>query len=354
MLELRNINKDYKSFHLKDISFSVNKGEYYVLLGKSGAGKSIILEIIAGLVEQDNGCIFWNNKDISNEKIQKRKFGLVFQDYAVFPHKNVFSNIAYPLKSKNISKSEINDIVSNLADELEIPHLLERNTQTLSGGELQRVALARTLAAEPEILLLDEPLASLDIQLKSGIRRVLRNINKKGKTIIHVTHDYEEALALADKIGIINDGELIQEGTPKEVFKNPKSSFVANFTGIKNFFRVKVEKVENKKYKLAVSNKNSDLKFKILHDSKAKEGTIVFRSEDVFLSPEKPDTSAQNNFKGTISEIIPSISGYEIAVNIGLEISLKITESSFLKYNLEEGKDVWISFKASAVKFVEY
>ncbi len=354
MLELKNICKDYKGFNLKDISFCINEGEYYVLLGRSGSGKSVILEIIAGLIQQDKGSILWKNKDISNEKIQKRKFGLVFQDFAVFPHKNVFSNIAYPLKNKGFTKPEINDTVKKLANEMEILHLLDRNTQTLSGGELQRVALARTLAAEPEILLLDEPLASLDIQLKSEIRKVLRNINKRGKTIIHVTHDYEEALTLSDKIGIIKNGRLIQEGTPYEVFKNPKSKFVANFTGIKNFFKVNIECVENRNYKLAISVKNPDIKFKILLNNKSDKGTVVFRSEDVFISLQKPDTSAQNNFKGIIEEIVRSIDGYEIIANIGLDVSIKITESSFIKYSLKEGKEIWISFKASALKFVEY
>jgi len=142
------------------------KGDYYIILGHSGAGKTVILEIIAGLITPDSGKVFYYEDDITFRKIQKRKFGLVFQDHAIFPHLSVKENIAYPLKNKKLSKSIINKKVNELADNFEISHLLNRRTTNLSGGELQRIALARTLALEPDILLLDEPLSSLDIQLK--------------------------------------------------------------------------------------------------------------------------------------------------------------------------------------------
>ncbi|RLD63190.1 MAG: ABC transporter ATP-binding protein, partial [Bacteroidetes bacterium] len=202
MLKVKNISKKLDDFNIKDISFSVNKGDYFIILGVSGAGKSVILEMIAGLMQPNSGTIYLNNKNITNEKIQKRKLGLVFQDYAVFPHLSVKENISYPLKNRGLEKKEIQNRLNQLAEEMSISHLLNRKPTTLSGGELQRVALARTLALNPECLLLDEPLSSLDIQLKNDLRGLLRKINKKGQTIIHVTHDYEEAIFLANKVAV--------------------------------------------------------------------------------------------------------------------------------------------------------
>ncbi|MDA3779865.1 MAG: ATP-binding cassette domain-containing protein, partial [Bacteroidales bacterium] len=241
MLEISRLNLHFKEFEITDINFSVGKGDYFILLGKSGAGKTLILEMIAGLLSPKSGKIFLNNKDITFEKIQSRKVGLVFQDYAIFPHLSVFENIAYPLKPKKISKKERAKLVINCANDLNINHLLKRSPKTLSGGELQRVALARTLILKPDLLLLDEPLSSLDIQLRKELRSLLRKLNKNGQTIIHVTHDYEDAVSLANKIAVMHDGTIVQHGTPKDIFQNPKSEFVAEFTGTKNFFKARIE-----------------------------------------------------------------------------------------------------------------
>ncbi len=174
MLKLKDISIKLGEFQLKNINLELNKGDYYVLLGKSGVGKTVLLEIIAGLIKPDSGKVFQNNLDITREKIQKRKVGIVFQDYSIFPHLTVKQNIAYPLKRKKISNSDKNELINKYASLASIKHLLDRNTQNLSGGELQRVALARMLVSNPNCLLLDEPLASLDIQLKGGLRNLLR------------------------------------------------------------------------------------------------------------------------------------------------------------------------------------
>jgi molybdopterin-binding protein len=343
MLEIKNISKNLEDFNLKNLNLSVNKGDYFVLLGISGAGKTILLEIIAGITSPDSGEIFLNKKNITKQKIQKRRIGLVFQDYAVFPHLNVKNNIAYPLKNEKLSAFEKNKQILKLAEEMNITHLLNRKTTTLSGGELQRVALARTLALKPKILLLDEPLASLDIQLKNELRSLLRNINKKGQTIIHVTHDYQEVISLANKIAIINNGSIEQTGTPNEIFQHPKSQFIANFTGIKNFFKAEL------KNKQAIIN--NSIAFTLLTDKTKGKGNVLIKSQDIIISENKVESSACNNFKGIITDIIPAPLGIEIFTDIGIQLVALITTQSLKKLNLYKGKNIWISFKASCVKF---
>lgn len=235
MLTLNKINKKAGTFALHDISLEVDKGDYFILAGESGAGKTMILEIICGLVKPDSGEVIINGTDMANIPVQNRKTGLVYQDRTLFPHLNVFENIAYPLKCKKLSKKEIDNKVNELAKDTEITHLLKRKTIKLSGGEAQRVAIARTLATEPEILLLDEPLSFLDMRLKNEITRLLKEISLKGQTIIHVTHDFNEVLTLANKIAIIENGRVIQSGTLNEVTDRPASEFVAGFVGVKRF-----------------------------------------------------------------------------------------------------------------------
>lgn len=342
MLVLNKIEKKYINFHLKDISLSVEKGDYFVLLGESGAGKSIILEIIAGLIKSDKGSIVLNGKDITNLKIQKRKIGLLFQDYAVFPHMKVKDNIAYSVK-KHKSASDVERVVKELATKVSIDHLLNRRPETLSGGELQRVALARTLAFEPDLLLLDEPLSSLDIHLRDELRSLLRNLNKEGISIIHVTHDYEEAISLATKVGIINDGRIIQTGTPKEVFHNPQSKFVALLTGIKNFYNAEIIN-ENK---VLLEGKTE---ITILPTTKRGKACLYFRAEDVVLSLSKLESSLANQLSGNIIDIIPSTNGVEIVVDVGIKVVVLISRLSCESMGIDVGKQIWLGIKASALK----
>ncbi|MCF6184663.1 MAG: ATP-binding cassette domain-containing protein [Bacteroidales bacterium] len=346
MLELKNIHIKFDDFSLKDFSLKVEKGDYYVILGESGAGKSVILELLSGLIKPNAGKIFFNKEDITNYSIQKRKIGIVFQDYAVFPHLNVFNNIAYPVRKKGFSKQEIKNKVLEKAKKTEILHLLHRKTPELSGGELQRVALARTLMTEPELLLLDEPLSALDVILRDNLRNLLRNLNKEGLTVIHITHDYEEALSLANKIAVINSGKLVQKGKPSDIFNHPKSEFVAAFTGIKNFYKAKY---------ISENEVLTDNKIIIRAQTHKKncEGYLMIPSGTVIISQNKQESSAVNNFKGKVESIIPSVHGQEILVDAGIKVSVRITNESFMKLELSEGKNIWISFKANSVKFIK-
>jgi ABC-type sugar transport system ATPase subunit len=350
MLKVNNLQIDLGNFKLQNILFEVKQGQYFMLLGESGAGKSVILECIAGLLLPNTGIIELNGKDITHFPIQKRKIGLVFQDFALFPHLTVEENISYPLKIQKKTRLQITEIINRLACEMNIEHLLKRKTTTLSGGEKQRVALARTLTLEPNILLLDEPLASIDISLKGELRSLLRRLNQNGQTIIHVTHDYEEAISLAQQIAIIHNGTILQTGSPKEVFTNPKNRFVANFGGIKNFYPAKLESNPDKETTKACVSKN--ISFQILTRHKSKKGFVLIGQKNILITnrPEQMDTL--NQFKGIIQEVIPARIGFELVVDTGIVFYVAVTTEAVQKYNYTQGQQVWLAFNPSAVRFI--
>ena len=349
MLTVDNISKKFSGFNLDKVSFNVEKGDYFILLGESGAGKSMLLEIIAGLVNPESGSIFLEGKDITRERIQDRKIGLVFQDYAIFPHLSVRENIAYSLHGTKLTHLQKKENVQSTAEQLGIADLLHRKPSTLSGGELQRVALARTMIQQPQLLLLDEPLASLDTLIKADLRSMLRKIHRNGQTILHVTHDYEEAISLGNKIAVIDNGKIIQEGTPEEVFRFPKSEFVAHFVGVKNFFKGKLTR-ENKSTYALIDNR---VRIRVETDEDAEEGYLAIRSEDIFLSKEMMQSSALNNFQGKVVEIIPASTGVEVILDIGLRIHALVTRESINTLGIKEGSELWIHFKATAVRFIK-
>ncbi len=351
MLLIDNISVRFDSFALEDISLRVKQEDYLALLGVSGAGKTVLLEVLAGLVKPAKGRILFNGADITREKIQKRRIGLVYQDLSLFPHLNVFKNLAYPLRNQGLSPQQVQERVGALAARTGADHILDRYPGTLSGGEAQRVALARTLAADPDILLLDEPLSNLDVQLKSGLRSVLRNIHQSGKAVIHVTHDFMEAATLAGKVAIIENGRLIQYGTPEEVFRHPKTEFVARFSGIKNLFACKVKPVADSPglYSGLVAGQ-----LEILYLGKDGEttGYLMIPQEDIIISEESIESSAVNRLQGMIREIYLSGSGMEVVVDAGTSFVVSVSRRSHENMHLKPGKKVWLTFKASAVRFI--
>jgi molybdate/tungstate transport system ATP-binding protein len=340
MLRLIDINRRLGDFALTDINLEVSIGQYYVLLGRSGAGKTQLLELIAGLEHPDTGRIFLDNEDITRKKIQDRKVGIVFQDFAVFPHMTVYGNIAYPLRVRKEDKNTIAEKVENAAIAMNIKHILDRSTEKLSGGELQRVALARTLITSPRLLLLDEPLSSLDTSLKDDLKRVLRNLNKEGQTIIHVTHDYGDAISLAKRVGVIHNGKIIQEGSVSEVFNNPVNRFVARYAGIRNFFRINVSSEDGLLFGVTEHNN----RFKLNRKYTGSNSLLLVRSDSVFIGNEEPSDTELNAFKGKITEIIPSEFGLEVTVDAGDLFYVSTHLSEMERLGITEGKDVWVSF----------
>jgi ABC-type Fe3+/spermidine/putrescine transport system ATPase subunit len=348
MLRLININRKLGDFALTDLNLEVSEGEYYVLLGRSGAGKTQLLELIAGLEHPDTGSIILDDEDITRQRIQDRKIGIVFQDYAVFPHMTVFGNIAYPLRARREDKKSISEKVVRAAAAMNIKHILERSTEKLSGGELQRVALARTLITSPRLLLLDEPLSSLDTSLKDDLKRLLRNINKAGQTIIHVTHDYGDAISLAKRVGVIHNGKIIQEGSVDEVFNNPSNRFVARYAGIRNFFRVEISG-EDGSLKGVTKQK---VEFKLNGENPGKDGLFMIKSDSIVLTNEMPVDSGLNRIRGKISEIIPSEFGMEVTIDAGDLFYVNVLSSELEKLSLVEEKEVWMSFSSKNIVII--
>lgn len=349
MLKINALRKTFPDFNLGPLQLEIPEGEYFVLLGPSGNGKSVLLELIAGMLRPDGGEIRLDGENITQEEMHKRKCGLLFQDYALFPNMTVFENIAYPLKNQRLTKVQIRNHVFNYAHEFEIESLLERPVDGLSGGEKQRVALARVLALQPKILMLDEPASSIDAGLKIKLHQYLRNINKQGLTILHVTHDYEEALALGQTIGIMHKGKIIQSGIPEEVFRHPANQFVAQLVGIKNFYRVQLKASESANTSIAVINEN--VSFSILYEAQTGTGYVFIESRNIILSNEAYQSSALNQFRGIVVQMIQQPNACEIELDIGVPVYARISSESLQKLGIKEGKKLWISFKASSCIF---
>jgi spermidine/putrescine ABC transporter ATP-binding subunit len=241
-LELQHV---YKSFDdqevIADLSLSVYKGELCCLLGPSGCGKTTTLKMIAGLLEPDAGAVILDGKDITHMPPQRRNVGLVFQNYALFPHMNVYDNVAYGLRRRKVPRDEIKTRVARVLELVQLGEYGQRRIHELSGGQQQRIALARSLVIEPKLLLLDEPLSNLDARLRADMRREIRHIQRTlGITAIHVTHDQEEAMSISDRIVLMNQGLIEQIGTPRDIYENPATKFVADFIGQVNFLRGRV------------------------------------------------------------------------------------------------------------------
>ncbi len=217
---------------VEDIDLTIRHGEFMALLGPSGSGKSTTLYLIAGIYKPTRGRILFDSEDVTNVPPKDRNIGLVFQNWALYPHMKVYENIAFPLRLKKLPENEIRKKVREVAEMLRIGHLLDRLPWQLSGGQQQRVAIARALVKEPRVLLLDEPLSNLDAVLRISVRAELKRLQRRlGITTIYVTHDQAEALAMADRIALINEGRLIQVGTPDEVYSRPATVFVGGFLG---------------------------------------------------------------------------------------------------------------------------
>ncbi len=225
----RRINQNWI---IRDLSFQVNKGECLALLGPSGCGKSSTLRLIAGLDSPNEGKVYINDQDVTDIPPVERRIGMVFQSYALFPHLSIFSNLALGLKVRGVSEKQQIERVSSILSVVQLEHLSNRLPSELSGGQRQRVALARALLRDPHVYLLDEPMSNLDAQLREELRPELRRLILKGsQPVLYVTHDQQEAMAMADRIAVLKNGELEQIGTPLELYKDPKSFFVASFIG---------------------------------------------------------------------------------------------------------------------------
>ncbi len=338
------LNKTVKSF--KDFTmtteFSVNNGELLTLLGPSGCGKTTTLQLIAGILKPDSGNIILNGKDITFLEPWKRDIGIVFQDYALFPHMNVAQNISYGLKRKKHDRTSIKKTVRDFLDLVRLAGYENRSIDSLSGGEKQRVALARALAPNPGLLLLDEPLSALDASMRKDLRREIRRIQKKlNITTVYVTHDQEEALTISDRILIMSNGRIEQEGTPCEIFNKPETEFSARFLGHSNLIKGEVVNIlENAGTDVLIRHGGI---FKTPFKAGLKKGDPVwlfFRSTNTLITSE--NTFDSNILEGRITcrEYYGTHILYEIE-NSGRIIKAEYKENPGKEHKeLEEGKSV--------------
>jgi len=276
---LENITKRFgKVTALDGVNLQIDDGEFIVLLGPSGSGKTTLMYLIAGIYRPTSGRILFDGKDVTNLSPKDRNVGLVFQNWALYPHMKVFENIAFPLTLKKIDKRTIQERVHQVASMLKIEALLERYPWQLSGGQQQRVAIARALVKQPQILLFDEPLSNLDALLRIGVRTELKRLQKNlSITSVYVTHDQAEALAIADRIAVINNGKLIQVGTPEEIYYQPKHTFVAGFVGNPP---ANLLTVESDGTRLTIDGKSLEAPIELLHRISNKRRFVLgFRPE---------------------------------------------------------------------------
>ncbi|MEM0214916.1 MAG: tungstate ABC transporter ATP-binding protein WtpC [Archaeoglobaceae archaeon] len=341
MLKVEDLSKSWKGFRLEKISFEVKKGEYFILLGPSGAGKTLLLETIAGIYKPDNGRVLLEGNEITHLPPEKRNIAYIPQNYGLFTHLNAYENIAYGLKLRKIGKDKIRREVEQIAETLEIKNLLNKNVKALSGGEQQRVAIARALVVKPKILLLDEPFSNLDANLKAKLMKEMKVWKKDFCfTAIHVTHSFEEAIILGDRAGIMINGKLEQVGEIKEVFSKPENERVAKFLGHENILEGEAEgnfvKVNGLKIEIPIKAYGK------LRITIPPEGILI--SKDRFVS------SARNNFKAKINgfEDLGAMVKLKLSIE-GIMLSAYLTKASFIEMGLSEGEEVYVSFKATSV-----
>ena len=347
MLSIRDLSKKWADFSLMNINLDVKEREYFTVLGPTGAGKTLMLELIAGFHHPDLGEVWINDKNVTDIPPEKRKVGFVYQDYSLFPHLNVEENVKFGLRLKKIPKSETDEKIRRTMNLLDLTRLSKRLPKTLSGGEQQKVALARAIVLDPDVLLLDEPLSALDTQTQERLRRELKDLHEKsGITTIHVTHDHVEAILLGDRIGILSDGKLIQVGEPDEIFRKPRGEFVAKFVGVENIFS---GKSELKKGLAEIDIGNVSIEAVTQKEGKVK---VCIRPEDVLLSKRPIKSSGRNMLQGKITEISDRGTTVKLKVNVGRELVVIITKRSFLDMKLRIGSEIYASFKASSVHVI--
>jgi iron(III) transport system ATP-binding protein len=318
-LKIENVTKKYGNFKaIENVSLTINPGEFFTLLGPSGCGKTTLLRMIAGFNSIEDGVIKFTDTIINAIPAYQRNIGMVFQNYAIFPHLTVFDNVAYGLKARKLPKEEIEKQVVEVLELVKMIDYRDRKPQNLSGGQQQRIALARAIVIKPAVLLMDEPLSNLDAKLRVEMRMVIKKIqNKLGITTIYVTHDQEEALSISDRIAVINKGEIQQVGSPHEIYTHPVNTFVANFIGTSSFIDCTVQEQEPLifgKYPLGKKIK-SDYSGKCI---------LSVRPEEVVLVP-----TSESEFQGKISFF--TFLGDFINYEIDLENEQTIQVNEYLK-----------------------
>lgn len=351
MIRLLNVVKSFGvQVAVDNISADVKKGEFLTLLGPSGCGKTTTLRMIAGFEEPTSGQIILDGDDVSNKNPYERDVNTVFQNYALFPHMNIFNNIAFGLKIRKAPKEKVKEKVMEALDLVQLNGFEKRYPKQLSGGQKQRIAIARAIVNSPKVLLLDEPLGALDLKLRKQMQFELKHLQRKlGITFIYVTHDQEEALTMSDRIAVMSKGKIEQIGTPDEIYERPKTKFVADFIGETNIFEGKIK--ENNGVEAEALVEDSQI-IKVMDEktvlSKFKKDNTVYvavRPERMKLSYDK--NQSDNIIKGKIKEriFVGSVNRTIVVLNSGREIIVNEPAADTLR--LENGKEnVFVYWKS--------
>ena len=347
-IEVKNLVKTYGNVYaLKNVDLNIADGEYFVLLGPSGGGKTTLLRSIGGFIRPDSGSVNIKGQNVDDLPPDRRPTSMVFQGFALFPHMNVSQNIGYGLKLKSIDKNIIENKVNKMTDLVGLKGLSNRMPHELSGGQQQRVQLARALILENDVLLLDEPLSALDAQLRKDMCIELKRLQKTvGISFVHVTHNQEEAMSVADRIAIIADGEMVEQGTPKEIYSNPKNKFTAEFIGEKNIFEGKIKDFNKTKVVVDIDNDNIEIANNNYKVKKNQKVSLSIKSESIQIKKiSKTNSKISNNqIVGKISEItfLGQFVRYLVVLNNKQEIQVRAYEE---QVNLNVNDTVSLSWK---------
>ncbi|OPL16109.1 MAG: Fe3+/spermidine/putrescine ABC transporter ATP-binding protein [delta proteobacterium MLS_D] len=342
MIRTDNLNVDLGMFHLVDVSIDVAENEFFALMGPTGAGKTVLLEAIAGLIDINRGRVWIGGRDVTRLPPEKRGVGIVYQDFSLFPHMTVLENIVYGLRFHHVPKAIAAERLERLGVDLNLRHLFDRLPTNLSGGENQRAALARALMINPSVLLLDEPLSALDPRFREEMRDSLKTLHRHSTTtFLMVTHDFAEALSLADRAAIMNDGKIEQTGTVEDIFRRPRSTFVADFVGMKNLFAASFSDGGARINGIDIDTGDIQL---------GPCSYIAIRPEDIVVSREPLRSSMRNSFTGTVTALIDRGLYYEVCINAaGIPFKAAVTKRSLFELGIREGENVFFSFKATAL-----
>lgn len=338
ILQIENISKSFGETQvIRDLSFEVKSGEFLTVLGSSGCGKTTLLRMICGLEDVDGGRIILDNKDITNAEPNHRAVNTVFQSYALFPHMNVYDNVAYPLRIARVPKDEIKKRVGNALSLVQMNGFEKRYPSEMSGGQKQRIAIARAVIGQPKILLLDEPLGALDLNLRHAMQSELKNLQKTlGITFIYITHDQEEALNMSDRIAVMQGGNFVQIGSPSQIYDSPKNVYVARFMGEANILECIYESDEGEFCKARFGNNLLVLRKNEEDHKKGDRVNVAVRGEKIVVKADQssgvPATVTDLNFAGGVMRITAEANGTKItAMRYGLDQSIKPMQQVWLE-----------------------
>ena len=351
MIEIKDLSLTIGEFHLQDINLSIDNGEYFIVLGPTGAGKTVLIECIAGLHHIRKGEIWLNGNDITHMASEDRKIGYVPQDYVLFPFLNVADNIAFGLRQSRQSRDDVRESVHRLARMMGISHLLHRNTRSLSGGEKQRVALARALAPSPEILLLDEPLSALDLRTAKYLRLELLRVHRVlGLTTIHITHDLMEALEMADRVAVVQNGRVEQVAEPERMLFYPEGEGVADFIGAPNILDCDYCRDLGQGI---VEVGCGNLKLTVPHEGTAVHKVAIL-PRHIYVSETRPPGLSVNGFEGVVTSINHVGNTARIWMEVG-DTSLMAELPSYLfeEMDLAVGREVFLILRMRRIRVYE-